>query len=386
MNTLLVTVVLANLFTILMLGAFRRRHGKDKPVRTFLLAKALQTIAWCLFALRGSVPAISLIVLSNSFLLFGYSMELAAVLIFMGRYSGNVRRFYKWFSIIGIAGFDLVAIAGQPEFIRVIYASLLDAVLVIPPACALWQYRKSSNVKSVLGVLYFLVGVSLAARAVSASITRGSVQLYEPGLYQTTSFLSTYLVLLLGNTGFILLLKEGADDELIRLASVDDLTGIMNRRTFNREASKRLVSHAYGRKPLSLLLFDIDKFKEINDGSGHDAGDRVLKEITDTVSGQLGAEDLFARFGGDEFVILLAEANEETAEKVAERIRSAVERQGGEGEGDNDGRLPCTISIGVVTVVPARGTQLETVYKTGDQALYQAKREGRNRFVRREMA
>jgi len=204
-----------------------------------------------------------------------------------------------------------------------------------------------------------------------------SVSLYTPGAYQLFSLLSIYLVTNLVNLGFVLLIKEKADHELIRLASYDDLTGTLNRRTFTEKAKKYLTDYSKKGQPLSYLLFDIDNFKTINDTYGHHVGDQVLQDLTTRIKQHLGKEDLFVRYGGDEFGILIPGKDEtdssEIAEQIIQTLNGAISRS-----------LPVTytISLGVLTVIPDQHMQLETLYTTCDKALYNAKNNGRNGVFR----
>jgi diguanylate cyclase (GGDEF)-like protein len=125
------------------------------------------------------------------------------------------------------------------------------------------------------------------------------------------------------------------------------------------------------------LLFDIDRFKNVNDTYGHTAGDQVLLDITARVKRLLGENDLFVRYGGDEFGLLLPGVDEAASDAIAELIIEAP--AGAENRGLP---APYTISIGVLTVVPDPHTQLKTLYAACDQALYSAKHSGRNGAVR----
>jgi diguanylate cyclase (GGDEF)-like protein len=162
--------------------------------------------------------------------------------------------------------------------------------------------------------------------------------------------------------------------ELERLALRDPLTGAHNRRYFD-EALRREI-HRYHRyeRPVSLVLFDVDDLKTINDRGGHAAGDSVLRSIAATAEESVRASDSVVRLGGDEFAVLLPETDRPNAAVVAKRLLGAVER------------LPvpagahATISAGVASI-PRDGGTAEEVHARADEALYRAKRHGRNRFA-----
>ncbi len=169
-------------------------------------------------------------------------------------------------------------------------------------------------------------------------------------------------------------------EELKRLASTDPLTGLYNRRHFSDVGKDMLeVAKRYGRK-LSLIILDIDRFKRINDEYGHDAGDEVIKALADLMKNSVRSSDIVCRFGGEEFVILMPEISLEEAMSFAERLRKDVERVRVKlGDG---GELHFTISIGVTEVNVSSENNLEPAIKRADNALYEAKRGGRNRVVR----
>ncbi len=151
------------------------------------------------------------------------------------------------------------------------------------------------------------------------------------------------------------------------LSRVDDVTGAINRRHFFELAEHEIsVTERYHR-PLSLLVFDIDHFKQANDTHGHRAGDELLKRAALVAQEHLRISDIFARYGGDEFVVLLPHATSAEAAVVAERMRVAIA----------EGAM--TISIGIAEF--RDGDTLDGLIHRADEALYRAKNEGRNRFA-----
>ena len=158
-----------------------------------------------------------------------------------------------------------------------------------------------------------------------------------------------------------------------RLATTDGLTGLLNRRTFNAQLEARLREAQRYRKPLSLLLLDIDHFKKVNDGFGHPAGDAVLRGVARVVQTQARGTDMVARYGGEEMALVLPETDSAGALVIAERIRSAVAHARHQ---TDQGALQVTASIGIATWP---GTDPEALIDHADKALYRAKQAGRNR-------
>ncbi len=162
---------------------------------------------------------------------------------------------------------------------------------------------------------------------------------------------------------------------LERLATTDDLTGIWNRRHFLALAAAPWTRFVDERAPLAVLVLDLDLFKSINDRFGHDVGDAVIAHVAG-LCGQLKREtDVLARFGGEEFVLLMPDTRGSDAVAFAEELRRRIEA---EPLGVDAGTLRITTSIGVAEADPAMAS-LGDLLKRADQALYDAKRDGRNR-------
>jgi diguanylate cyclase (GGDEF)-like protein len=158
--------------------------------------------------------------------------------------------------------------------------------------------------------------------------------------------------------------------QLSNLATTDTLTGAWNRRHFEQELQRELIqSQRYG-EPLSLLMFDIDHFKAVNDRYGHPVGDAVLVGLTRLVQRNLRAADTLARWGGEEFVIMLPHCSADEAASLAEKLRALLAEQTFESVGQ------VTASFGVTQCRPDDSPQ--SWLKRADLALYQAKAEGRN--------
>ena len=167
--------------------------------------------------------------------------------------------------------------------------------------------------------------------------------------------------------------------ELEALSFKDGLTNIANRRRFDASLELEWDSAIRLRQPLSILLFDIDFFKQYNDLYGHVQGDRCLVDIAQTLSLALdGPRDLVARFGGEEFIVLLPGADASVALKVAERCQRLIQKQAiVHAHSPHDQRV--TVSVGVGTVVPDEHIKPSQFLELVDQRLYLAKKNGKNR-------
>lgn len=171
---------------------------------------------------------------------------------------------------------------------------------------------------------------------------------------------------------------QEANGRLERLAVTDGLTGVYNHRRFHESLGGELARCERHKRPLAVLMIDVDFFKKVNDALGHPAGDELLRRLAEVLGKDLRQTDLIARYGGEEFGVLLPETTKGEALQVGERMRAAVEDQ----LNDSQMRWPVrvTVSIGVATY-PDDGRAGEQLLLAADQALYVAKRQGRNRVI-----
>jgi diguanylate cyclase (GGDEF)-like protein len=164
------------------------------------------------------------------------------------------------------------------------------------------------------------------------------------------------------------------EQNLTKLAATDPLTGLPNRRFFEDVASIELAQVLRFGKRASLLMMDIDKFKDINDTHGHAVGDEVLRNIASLSRKVVREDDLFVRFGGEEFVCLMRGTDEQGAVAVAEKLRFAIENTP---IGGGSATIAVTASFGVACIT-ADDRSIDSVLARADKALYRAKTEGRN--------
>ena len=164
-------------------------------------------------------------------------------------------------------------------------------------------------------------------------------------------------------------------DEIYRLTTVDGLTQIFNRRYFEETLDREISRSIRYSREMSLVMIDIDHFKQINDTFGHLAGDHVLKHMASVIKTKIRREDIFARYGGEEFGLLLPEVDGKGAAQMADKTRKLVEKQKFEFDKEV---IPVTISLGVATLKAGQRDGADLV-RAADAKLYEAKSEGRNR-------
>ncbi len=224
---------------------------------------------------------------------------------------------------------------------------------------------------------FFSVRTAVGQLAFIAALWAGLLALRDPGYLPAASFIAT--ITTLGLAGVLVALARerlGAlVTELSDAARRDPLTGLLNRRGFEELFDVELQRSRRGEQGLSVLVGDLDDFKAINDRFGHAAGDDALRRVGAVLMQDKRSWDAGARVGGEEFAILAPDTDEHGAYILAERLRAAVQRAF-----EQSGPAPLTISFGVVSY-PVHGQTPAALLQAGDQALYAAKRLGRNRSV-----
>ena len=168
-------------------------------------------------------------------------------------------------------------------------------------------------------------------------------------------------------------------EEIYRMTIIDGLAQVYNKRYFVEQLERELARAGRNKRVLSLLVFDLDDFKQINDTHGHLTGDHVLREMAARVKRRIRRDEIFARCGGDEFAVVLPEATREQALQIADQIRKLITTEPFVFE---QVRIPLTISCGVATV--SEDIPVSSFIRMADEALYKAKREGRDRVVAAE--
>lgn len=249
-------------------------------------------------------------------------------------------------------------------------------MMVVTFSVSISLYRKGNPL-----VKYFLVGHTFFV------VFNGFAVLFYKGLVEP-SYLSSHgvgigIMLEALTLAFIISYRikilediRASQDELKKQAATDPLTRLYNRRFFFSEADYLLELARSGRTPLSVMVIDIDHFKQVNDTYGHGVGDQVIVSMAQTLKKFSRSKDLIARFGGEEFVMLLPETGLEEATGCAERIRVAIENLRTTLE---DNEINCTISLGIAAV-DVSNESIESALNRADKALYEAKHTGRNRI------
>jgi diguanylate cyclase (GGDEF)-like protein len=330
--------------------------------------------AAALLAAPGFIPNAWSVCVANGLACSAYGMMWAGARSFEGRHVRIPLSFAG--AAIWIAAFQFGGFA-QSLQARVDLMSAICAAYALLAVCELW-YARDRDLISRWPTLAF-VGIHAGflllripfAQALADSALAGRPQSAIVAVIVFEMLLATFCLPFLR----VAMSKERAEQEQRKAALTDSLTGIANRRAFFDRGGPLLEWAAADRRSAALLLFDLDRFKEVNDTAGHQAGDRVLQAFCELVAPSLRPGDLFGRLGGEEFACLLANASMAQALQTAERVRREFAAL----------RLPeldvtPTVSVGVAMAGEA-GRGLPALLATADRALYRAKADGRNRVA-----
>ena len=347
-------------------------------MRIWIGGLTLQAFALLAVALLGPVPSVAVLVASDAIYALAYVEMGRALRIFTGR---PERRLWPLLLVAAVAlGSFLFSAAWPLPNWRVALECVPIAILQLAVAQLILRGRGTLRPADWLtGALFLACGALALCRSVAAfgGPLFGLVELNVTVRYIFLVFSSVLPTL--GTIGFVLMCGDRLNDDLRRLAMVDPLTGVYNRRTLVGLAETAISEAILEGTPLALLAIDIDHFKRVNDHLGHDAGDEALCGLVARLRESLRAEQMLSRIGGEEFAILLPGCDETAAFIVAERLRKHVAQTPLSVHGR---LLRVRISIGIAALgVDAR--DLRTLLHNADHALYAAKRSGRNRVVAR---
>lgn len=379
LQTLRVCLFMWQLFIVMLIVMYRLRYAQGRAFSLFVTAKYLQLIALILLILKDFTGSQLTIPICALLALAGGILESLVLLNLLRVIGSKAERYYSILFGVSIVVVVFIYMFFQEEQLKLIIAvtSLAGILIIVYPAYILYVKVKETSLQKIMGLLYFVVMLTLAGRVLEPlySLLGFNSQVVQ-ALY-VCFYLGIYLLMFLGTAGIMLLYREESFAELEHVAAYDELTGILNRRSFVQRARPLIAATAMKKISYSFMLLDVDFFKSINDTYGHHTGDLVLRDLASKIEGQLGNGDLFGRFGGEEFAVLLHRANESCSNVIAERMRTAVMTAV-----INGVPLHYTISIGVITVESGERLSLNTLYKLSDTALYQAKKKGRNTVVR----
>lgn len=339
-------------------------------------------LAFVLLIVRNKFqsPSHLVLVLANVSLSGGFALMLWAVSRFQGRELAKA-----WY-LVPLAVLLASSLIWTQSFrVRAAVVSVVLAVQLLAILVALHdrRYRQAGRGLRLLTYSLSLAAVFSALR--SSVVAAGLLPPLEmaAGSIQMLTLFVVLCSTISSSIGFIFMSKERADERNRLMATQDALTGVDNRRAIVGALERDVARAARNRKPLGLLMIDVDHFKAVNDRHGHLAGDQVLMHVASTIQSRIRSQDLLGRYGGEEFLVVVPDTDHEGALQLARKLCDAIAES------------PCksavtaihvTVSIGVHAAVMQEGDSWDRVIQRADQALYRAKAEGRNRVVGTQQA
>ncbi len=368
---LLMTTLMCGVMSVAMFSVYRSFRAEVRGLGHWSLGLVFLVGGALLFGLRGTLPDWVSMLGANAALLSGIGLAMIGTELFYGQLP-SWRLFHAvWAG--GLAGLAWWLLAAPDFTLRVALFSFLALVFYTRQLVLVVRHGERHFASYFFGALMLVQIAVVFTRGVAALVYgAASVDLVQGSLVAAVYVATANFMSLLLNVAFMALATRRLQTILERRSTQDPLTLVLNRRGFAAVYAREKAQLWRAARPLALLSIDLDHFKSINDRFGHGMGDRVLSRVACQIGEALRESDSVARFGGEEFVVLLPDTRVALALGVAARIRESL-RQG------RDPQLPAyTVSIGVACQVAPAET-MEQLLARADGALYRAKANGRDR-------
>jgi diguanylate cyclase (GGDEF)-like protein len=377
-----IQVVVSIMLCIVMAVAWRTQKTYPGFGR-WTTSKLPHALGWLLVALRGLIPDWASVFLANGMLFLAPVLLYEGIRQFRGKPHRSILHYGLMVVLLGV--FIYFTWLHPNVNARLLTLTVFTALVIARCAYSLVvdvprELRSSFWFTAVMFGLYDVV---LFLRVATAASLPALHSPFSADMWQSLVFLATIVMPIGWTFGFFMMTNDRltlalrqAELGLRAMATTDSLTGALNRRAFLETGAHELERARRNNQSMLLLIFDIDHFKEFNDTYGHQAGDEILCKIVSACRLTLRAVDLLARWGGDEFVILLPDTDQPGGRIVAEKLRRAVAELSLPMDG---GPAHTTISIGGSLWLA--GEDPQAILRNADHALYQAKERGRNCVV-----
>lgn len=366
------TTLMCGVMSIAMFSVYRSFHKDVRGLGHWSLGLLFLVAGMALFALRGRAPDWLTMLGANAALLWGIGLPMIGTELFFGRRPSW--RLYHAVWMVGVAGLAWLLLVAPDFSRRVAWFSAL--VLVFYAAqLALVVRHGERHFSSYFFAALMLIQIAVVCTRGVAALLYGadSVDLLKGSPVAALYVATGNVMSLLLNVAFMAVATRRLQTILERRSTLDPLTLVLNRRGFADVYAKEKAQLWRAARPLALMSIDLDHFKSINDRFGHGTGDAVLRHVACQIGEALRESDSVARFGGEEFVVLLPDTRQALALGVAARIRASL------CEGRDPQLPPYTVSIGVACQATPAET-LDALLARADAALYRAKANGRDRI------
>lgn len=376
-RTLIFNLLLFALVFAIGIFLLQRSQPRIQALRWWSAAVIVAGAGFLLLSQRGSIPDFLSIVVANDLMLLALCLFLQGVAVFR-----SLPRGYGWricAPLIAILTLLLLyyTYAETSVAARIVAVSLMNTV---PATLAAWllirdipRGLRPSHYFTAAGFIQFAV---VSVGRIAHTLIAPPADLMTAGPVQAMTFVSIFFLLVVASFGCVWMVSAYLAEELEQQARTDPLTGALNRLALDETLARELARARRGKRPLSLLMFDLDLFKELNDRLGHQAGDTALKRVSAATQQQLRAGDSLARYGGEEFVVVLPDTDKVHAVETAQRLRRQIESL----KIDRGDGVTLTSSYGV-SCFPEDGEDQDSLVGRADATMYAAKQAGRNRVV-----
>jgi diguanylate cyclase (GGDEF)-like protein len=370
-----VAVLFVSAFTALL---YWLRNPDQVALRIWAAALAAGAVGTLVVGLFGPVPGMDPSVVGNTLIVAGVVLAWESMRRFngrppgRGRVVGSILAFLLVFGVAWLVGADLR--------VRVFICSLAIALFTFLAGreIAMGGRQERLSGRTTTAVIFGIVALDMVIRAAHAALgppVARDIAFFAEPVQGHTLFAMTIGLVCLGISGLSTMAHERLLHRYERLALTDELTQLPNRRFFVEHAERVARRGALDGRPVSLLVMDLDHFSEINERFGHPGGDEALVAFAIALRSHVRPTDVVARYGGEEFCALLLDTDLPHAKEAAERLRAAISDLSIEVKGQ---LLRFTVSIGITLL---QGADVDRAIDRADQALYQAKHEGRNRVA-----
>ena len=360
---------------------YTKRHAAFVGIRSIAMGQLLLGMGYLLIALRHVINDFTSVMVAN------LAVYIAVIMIFRGllRFldiSWPLERYLSPLLAALLAGLLYYYKFYVPNInVRIFAFSSLFSALCLIAAFGLSKYRQESGRTAIriVAIMFFLVAIFHLFRALWTVFQVPLYDFMKTGWVSTLSVATSEFIVVLTTYATILIATERQQHALIKMARTDSLTQLYNRRTFEEYCAVEYSRTCRSKSTFTIIMSDLDHFKWVNDHHGHQVGDEVLKFFADILRNNVRKQDVVARFGGEEFVILLPDTDSEKGMIVAEHLRettlSTIIST------DDGSALTFSSSFGVAQYSDT-DSEWTAVLSRADKALYRAKQQGRNRTIR----
>jgi len=375
------TLALTNLLLGLFLGVgsfvFARIHPSFRGFKQLGYSYFLFSFGFILLGLRQYISDFLSIIVANLAVVAGFSLLIIGILKFL---KIDKQRFEKaslfLLCAMGLAFIYCTYFQGSINIrIMAISAIMAGLSLFISVKVLTKKNKQQLTFARFLGLSFLFCGLIFVVRIYLTFNEPKLNDFMNAGAIHAISLLSLQLVTITSFFSLTISASQQLASKLETQATVDSLTNIYNRRAFDEFAAKGVLRAQRDKTPISLILMDIDLFKQVNDNYGHQVGDKVLQEFSLRLKNSLREYDILARYGGEEFTLLLPNTNTMTAMLIAEKLRFTIAKPVFCLEGNTE--LKVTASFGVATN-QGESINWQQLISFADEALYHAKDNGRN--------